>query len=90
MNSTVKIVDTILQVFLVFMPCHLIDADSCSLLELVKARSEKFDIDVMQQGSELEITAHSSRLTHTVQSAGPSLVPAQCPGEVRRHGVPNC
>lgn len=68
-NPTMKIDDASLQVFLVFVPSHLINADGCLLLELVKARSQQFDIDVVKQGSELEVTALTSRLTHTMQSA---------------------
>jgi hypothetical protein len=68
-NATVKIIDAIFQVLLVFMPCHFVDANSRFLLEPVKARSQQFDIDVMKQGGELEVTARASRLTHTVQTA---------------------
>jgi hypothetical protein len=68
-NATVKIIDAIFQVLLVFMPCHFVDADGCVLLEPVKARSQQFDIDVMKQGGELEVAARASRLTHTVQTA---------------------
>jgi hypothetical protein len=38
-NSTMKIGNPISEVSLVFMPSHLINADSRFLLELVKARS---------------------------------------------------
>ena len=31
--------------------------------------SQQFDIDVMKQGGELEVTALTSRFTHTMQSA---------------------
>ena len=68
-NAAVKIDDAIFQALLVFVPCHSIDADGCLLLELIKARSQQLDVDVMKQGGELELTATFSRLTHTVQPA---------------------
>jgi hypothetical protein len=43
-----KIGNPILQVSLVFMPGHLINAEGCVLLELVKARSQQFFVDVME------------------------------------------
>jgi hypothetical protein len=67
-NATVKIDNAIFQALLVFVPCHLIDADGCLLLELIEARSQLFDINMMKQGSELELTTLASRLTHTGQS----------------------
>jgi len=36
-NATMEIRDAILQVAIVFVPCHLVDADSRFLLELIKA-----------------------------------------------------
>ena len=55
------------QALLVFIPYQLVDANGCLLLELVKARSEQFGVDMMKQGGELELAASVSRLTPTEQ-----------------------
>lgn len=68
-NATVKIGDAIFQALLIFMPRDPIHTDGCRLLELIKARRQQFDVDVVKQGGEFELTATSSRLAHTVQSA---------------------
>jgi len=68
-NATMEIDDAVFVVLLVFVPAHSIDPDGCFLLELVKARSQQFDTDVMKQVCELELSAFLRRLTHTVQPA---------------------
>ena len=44
-----------LQILLVVMPCHTIDADRCCLLQIEEGVSQTVFVHMMQQGSEPEL-----------------------------------
>ena len=56
-NATVKIAMRSSRSCSYSCHAHPVDADGCFLLELIKARSQQFDVDVMKQGGEFELTA---------------------------------
>ena len=72
MNLTVEVTDVGLQVLLVFVPGDPINSDSRRLLQMEEGFGQAVFVNVVQQGSELELAALAGSFAHTVQSAGPA------------------
>ena len=68
-KTTVEVLDVGLQVLLVFVPAHPINADRCLLFEFVKTLVQQFFIEMVKERCELELAALAGRFAHTPQSA---------------------
>ncbi len=87
-NSPVEVRNSFLQISLVCVPRHLVDADRRGLLQVEERFPQTLFADVMQQGREFERAILAGRFTHAGQPARRSLTPARRLGGVGASGVP--
>ncbi|MDA1230130.1 MAG: hypothetical protein O2856_05090 [Planctomycetota bacterium] len=68
MNTLMEVCNVGLQILLVVVPCHTIDADRCRRLQIEEGVAQAVFVDVMQQGSEPELAVLAGSFTHAVQT----------------------
>jgi hypothetical protein len=64
----VEVNDVVLQMSLVIVPRHLVDANRCGLLQVEEGFPQTVFADVMQQVLEHERAVLAGRFTHAEQS----------------------